>query len=534
MPATAADPRNLLLRGSLAIGLLLPPGPAVAAAPAEGPVRDPVTAERTPAAAPPAPRPRPRKRPLAETIRLSDAAARLGEEMPDGSAGGGVVLGLVEGGGPAYGPDPGSTNFLGLEVELAGGPSQRSAHAQRTASILAGRRGVVGAARKLRAFDVQTWLGPAYLGVGSAGPPASDPEAPAVFSHSWVAFDGRAAVPILRRLDFVIDRDDAIHVVGVNNGADTPVPPTLAGAYNAVAVGLDTGASSGGRTAVEEEGRSKPDLVAPGGLTSWATPAVAGVAALGRDFLLARDGEVPPAEVVKAALLAAAAKPPGWANDPEAGHPLDEHLGAGRVDVDATLRVLEGGPVAAGEPIQRAAGWAFAEAGPGGGEELTWELDLPVDAGPLSVVATWHRRIAGRTVKARLGDGGPVVTRWLTAPRLADLDLVLERLDAGGAASAREVIASRSRVDNVEHLFWPETPAGRYRLRVVRAQGQEPWDVAVAWRLRPAGEVAIEPEPEPEAQREEPEPGPESGLAPAEPQPEDAVPPAEPASTVPP
>ena len=47
----------------------------------------------------------------------------------------------------------------------------------------------------------------------------------------------------------------------------------------------------------------------------------------------------------------------------------------------------------------------------------------------------------------------------MTAPRLADFDLVLERL-TGGGPGAGEVQASRSRIDNVEHLFLPETPAG--------------------------------------------------------------------------
>ena len=490
------------------VGLLLPLVPGAPAASAQ-PV-PPAAAERTPPTPPPqAPAPpvqRPPQRPLAELLRLTDAVERLGDAMPDGSAAGGVVLGLVEGGGAAYGPDPASSDFAGLEVELASGPAEPSAHAQKTASILAGRRGVVGAARKLIARDVSSWLGEAYLGVGSADPPVRDPEGPSVYSHSWVAFDGRSAIPILRRLDFAIDRDDVVHVVGVNNGADTAVPPTLAGSYNAIAVGVDTGNSSGGGTEHEEPGRSKPDLVAPGGLTSWATPAVAGVAALARDFLLARDGEAPPAEVVKAALMAAATKPPGWANDPAAGRPLDAHLGAGRVDADGTLRVLDGGPHPVNSPIQRAAGWSFVEAPPAGELGLFWELELGNDLGPFSVVATWHRRVAARRVRVRLEKNGPVEPRWLTVPRLADLDLVLERLDAGGGV-VEEVAASRSRVDNVEHLFLPATPAGRYRLRLEREEGDEPWDVAVAWRLRPAGEVAVEvaPEPEPEVV-DEPEP----------------------------
>lgn len=471
----------------------------------------------------------PRGASLAESLGLTAASRRLGQEMPDGSADGGVILGLVEGGGAAYAPDPNSSVFRGLEVELVGGPSEVSGHAQKTGSILAGRRGVVARARKLWSADVSTWAGPTYLALGSQNPPAVGRDLPSVWSHSWVGFDERGAVPMLRRLDFAIDRDDSLHIVGVNNGADSKVPPSLAGAYNAIAVGVDSGASSSGGTTGEDPGRSKPDLVAPGGLTSWATPAVAGVAALARDFLLRRDGTPPPAEVVKAALLAGAEKPPGWRHEPEAGQPLDTRFGAGRVNADATFRVLEGGPLAPGETISSVAGHGFAVVPAGGVDtRLSWDLDLPVDAGAFSVVATWHRRIAARRVRVRLEQDGPEVVRWLTAPRHVDLNLQVVKLDAEGRFD-HVLERSQSRIDNVEHVFLEALPAGRYRIQLSRAGGAEPWDAAVAWRLHPAGRGAPEEPPLPATPLPEPASEADAQAAPQA-QPDAAAAPEKPAS----
>jgi hypothetical protein len=73
-------------------------------------------------------------------------------------------------------------------------------------------------------------------------------------------------------------------------------------------------------------------------------------------------------EVIKAALMAGASKSRFW--QPAPGRPLDERLGAGRVNVDASLRILDGGPFAPGDRITRAKAWAFQPANRGKGAAI--------------------------------------------------------------------------------------------------------------------------------------------------------------------
>src|SRR5699024_10188492 len=111
-----------------------------------------------------------------------------------------------------------------------------------------------------------------YLRVNSDQPPEDD--LPRVFNHSWIGSPPQGAELVLRRVDYQIDQRDVIMCVGVNNGRGSAVPPMLASAYNVIAVGAADGDSSGGFTTVEVAGRSKPDVVAPAGTTSVATPIV--------------------------------------------------------------------------------------------------------------------------------------------------------------------------------------------------------------------------------------------------------------------
>ena len=100
-----------------------------------------------------------------------------------------------------------------------------------------------------------------------------------LYTHSWIAPATAGYEDILRRIDYLADVRGVVMVVGVNNGAGNPVPPLLASAYNTISVGQWDGHSSGGYTTVEGAGRCKPEIVAPGGLTSFATPVVAAVVA---------------------------------------------------------------------------------------------------------------------------------------------------------------------------------------------------------------------------------------------------------------
>lgn len=429
----------------------------------------------------------------AELLDYGRAFDRLGDDMPDGA---GVAIGIVEGDPGSYGPDPDHPALRGLPLTLHSGPSDPSSHAINVLQTLAGRRGLVGKPKAVGAWSVQHWMSTGYLQLGSPRPPrlAPDlgPDTPRVWSHSWISPDAERAVPVLRRIDFAIDTDGLVMCVGVNNGKQSAIPPMLGSGYNVISVGADDGDSSGGFTRIEVDGRSKPDVVAPGGMTSFATPAVAGVAALLIDYaegLHADDAALSERavrpEVVKAVIMAGAQKHHRWAPPP--GRSLDERLGAGRVNLDASLRIMQGGPIEVGERITRGKAWAYAKLKPRGTHRYT--LEIPRTLGEFSAVLTWHRRIAGRPLLLENQSTGQRRALWHHEPRLADLDLRLLRIDERGATIS-EYLLSASRIDNVEHLFVPELPAGRYALEVFRDAAadpikQEPWTYALAWRLEP-------------------------------------------------
>ncbi len=459
------------------------------------PVLDPANQVPTAPAtsAPPAPPPPT----TAELIDYDDAFVRLGDRLPDGST---IVVGMVEGDSPtpgqagSYTPDVQHPDFRGLDIVRRSGPSNVSGHAQRVASILTGRRGIAPKLKRLDCFAVNHWMTQGYLNLAAPREPLHGADSPRVFSHSWIASDAARAVPVLRRVDWAIDKHDVVMCVGINNGKDSLMPPTLAGSYNAIAVGVDNGNSSGGGTTVEGAGRAKPDLVAPGNMTSFSTPAVAACAAI---LLQWADGMVVDghrdanrAETIKAVLLAGATKHRTWT--PAPGRPLDDHLGAGRVNLDHSLRILDGGQTTPGSRITRGKAWAYATLPPR--QTHRYILQVPERIGGLgevSIALTWHRRIDGQTIafKSSTNPDGPQRSLWYSAPRLADLDLRLVRIDADGQ-TVSTVAESTSRIDNVEHLYLKELPVGRYALEVTRDPdheqlGDEAWDYALAWRLEP-------------------------------------------------
>ena len=464
---------------------------------------------------PPAPatnrvaRPQPAPSPK-DRIAFTDARRRLGDAMPDGAR---VRLGLVEGGAGAYAPDPASGMLRGLNLVTASGDSDPSGHATMTATLLAGRSGLVGEPVELRVWSVADWMGSGFLNAGTPDPPAWTPRSPQVFSHSWIGTDTGQAAQVLRRVDHVIDRHDVVMAVGVNNGRDTPVPTMLSSAHNVIAVGVASGNSSGGLTQIEGRGRVKPDIVAPTGTTSEATPLVAGAAALLIERAEVLDAENPPspgglsyadarrAETIKAALLASARKSPRWSNSPE--QPLDAHLGAGVLDVDQALRVIEAGQTAPGGKMRRGRGHSFGALGPGEAHEFVLEPGGALK--DLTFALTWHRRVLGVVVslepKAAAADATvpldelerPVPrTGWVPVPVTTDFDLSFVRVADDGTTDL--VDFSRSRVDNVELLRLRRLPAGTYRLVVSRGESPEGaaapdlWDYAMAWTIGgPAG-----------------------------------------------
>ncbi|MCX5662892.1 MAG: S8 family serine peptidase [Planctomycetota bacterium] len=479
------------------------------------------TATNTPAATQPAP-PSNAAPSNADLIGLTRLAAELGPRLPTGR---GIVFGHVEGGGADYLPNTAHRVFEGVTFHTASGSAKTNAHADATARILYGRSGLAPGVEQVYCYAAGHWLGPGLFRARAPLPP-HDPIAH-VYTNSWITDAGKDNTLILRRADYVVDHCGTFLIAGVNNQKTSGLPPLLGSAYNAIAVGHYDGQSSGGFTTADGEvaGRCKPDIVAPGGLTSFATPVVASVVArlleaAGGPGISGGSATVPATrpvatqpgsavipgidavarrpEVIKAILLAGASKPAAWHALP--GKPLDEHLGAGRVRLDASYHILAAGrvfPVAADAPAGvKPRGWSYASLAPGGHHD--YALDPGPIAGEVSIILTWHRRIMGRMVNDLLTDR----PYWLDAPRLADLDLELLAVPAQGEPTV--VARSESRIDNVEHVYLPSLaavatqPSGakRWVIRVTRHDTMdEEWDYAVAWRVEETANRAVMTQP---------------------------------------
>ena len=260
------------------------------------------------------------------------------------------------------------------------------------------------------------------------------------------------------------------NVLFVSGNSNVPDPVYAPGtAYNGISVGIISTSyfSSVGPTS---DGRAKPDIVAPHSCcASFSTPDVSGAAALLLQAGAANDGGANTASLatnastVKALLLNGAVKTTNWTNG--VTRPLDARYGAGVLNIYNSDLQLRGGRRAAIATNNVGAGTAHP---PTGGTNNVaslrgWDyssiqstvvndrvahyyFNLPTNGGAFSATATlvWKK------------NAGP----------LANLDMFLYN-----AANSNLVTCSTSSVDNVEHLFVPKLPAGRYDLQVLKHGG---------------------------------------------------------------
>ena len=260
---------------------------------------------------------------------------------------------------------------------------------------------------------------------------------------------------------------NTIIVSGAGNSGP-PQPPATA--YNVIAVGAYGGASSIGPTT--NGARAKPDITAPASATSFSTPLVAGSAALLLQSAARGDAgsgsaaTATNAITIKALLLNGAVKPSDWTNGPAS--PLDARYGAGVVNAYNSWRQLRGGRQPHIESTSPGVGGDHFPAGNSNNIAVRHGWDSGSISASLFNDAVNHyyfrldpAEAGGFSLSATL-----VWLRHASQSSINNLDLFLY-----DAVTSNLLASSQSSVDNVEHLFLPKLPAGRYDLQVLEHGG---------------------------------------------------------------
>ena len=409
------------------------------------------------------------------------AKSRLKADMPMGRD---IPVGQVEGNlTTGYVADTNHKALPGTGFIPESGDLKLNGHATAVATYIVGPQSLGQGVKSVHAWTVDDWMGQGYLRLGTADNPRDDHPA-RVFNHSWIAPKHPGAALVLRRIDYQIDTQDVLVVVGVNNELGE-IPDLLASAYNTISVGTSNGTHSDALTTTEGEGRCKPEIYAPGRLTSWTTGLVTGACAALLEFadrLIEADEKNKDAarsEVIKAVLFAGAYRNDRWA--PPEGEPLDRKLGAGLVDIDRSLVILDGGFAQPDKPTNQRYGWSFATIGPGKDRTYTFKIDQA--QGETGIALVWHRRVLGGKVNLVNQDTGETREVWNPGTFVPNLNLGLIKNNDDGSKTL--VAESTSQVDNLELITLPELEPGNYTLRIVRAMDDTnmDWDYAVAWRI---------------------------------------------------
>lgn len=439
-----------------------------------------------------------------DLIGYSALQQRLGAATPNGT---GITVSQIEAtdilpSDQNYLPDSANPAFAGKTINPLGGPGGTiSGHATTVGTFFYGNAGMASGITTIDAykikFDLLTgdWGGPAFLNFGTALAPLV--ETRRIQNHSWIGnttpTDSPAAREVLRRLDFVVQRDNRVVVVGQNNGT-APMPSLLGNAYNVIAVGISNGGGSPGPSTADTPGRAKPDIVAPDSFTSFATPQVSAAAALLLQTADAKPGSEAAnagrAETIKSILQTGAVRnifDASIFNNPNPPVsrtvPLDPRFGAGQLNINRSHLIMEQTEQNPSDSATRSMiGWDYDTLSPTNATrryfiDLPNQLNMSYEA---NISTNWLRRI--------VQDGGPFTT---ANPTVSQIFLRLRATDGAFGVGA-VLYESVSTIDNVQLLYVPFLPFGQRIAIEVSLQslpgGQADENYAVSWLFTPVPE----------------------------------------------
>ena len=283
--------------------------------------------------------------------------------------------------------------------------------------------------------------------------------------------------------NYVALNPSKIIVSAVGNGGGISAP---ASSYNVIAVAAYGGSSSVGPAA---DGRSKPDITAPGGATSFSTPVVSGVATVLVQAGLRGDGgagtqtNATDSRTVKALLLNGAVKPADWTHS--ATQPLDSRYGAGIVNAYNSYKTLSAG--------QRTFTLRNSSQTP-----------LTSQYGSVMVTEGWDFNTLSSNQVAHyvfdLTSGAPftlaATLSWLKGNAEADISHL--QLFLYDTLTNQLIDSSVSSIDNVQQIYKSELGVGRYDLQVFKSfsnTGPATETYALAFNFAGTLGVSVVPEP---------------------------------------
>lgn len=288
-----------------------------------------------------------------------------------------------------------------------------------------------------------------------------------VINQSFV-FGDSVNNPLIEVLyDNYAANNNTLFVNGLNNGTNTVITPP-ASAYNGIAVGREDLNHSQGPT----DGRSKPELIAPGSAASFATPYVAGSAALlmeAANSPLEQGGAGTASsasnyKTIKALLLNGAVKDFAWSHTDT--QPLDSSRGAGLLNVNNSHLQLQGGKHS---PTVSSSNRGSTSPVPSSTQSgnvsslIGWNFSTITNTSVRSRVDNYYFDVPASTSALYDISATLVWERQAGQTDVNNLDLILYDVNTGLV-----VEQSISSVDNVEHIYKKDLPAGRYALQVFK------------------------------------------------------------------
>jgi len=404
----------------------------------------------------------------------------------------------------AWMPDTGISGFVGKTiVDKTGGSPGFSSHATGVGNSFFGNPGSIAAGiQNIDVYLADDWLLDGFVKTAQSSAPLVS--ASRLANHSWVGEMDTVenSVRVLKRVDWLVEQDEFLQITAVNNGATNR--SLLSNAYNAIAVGRTDGVHAQGSLALDSDykaGRVRPDVVAPIGSTSGATPVVSAAAALlidqahiaaqGPTSEISNGSEIyngERSEVVKAVIMAGADRVTNNTSSPhqidgyrsdsvhQSANGLDTRYGAGQINVYNNYLIMEAGE----QDSQEDGGLALVDqmgydydASFGDTQRMAnYQFDTTqFDGLQLTATLAWNIDIQD--------DRKP---GFNASAILHDLNLFLFDI-TDGVGNELLIADSRSDIDNTENIWYALQKGRDYQLQVTAEGDPFSWDYGLAWKV---------------------------------------------------